>query len=814
MGSKDSVPHNRSISDQGASTWFREVPPNQQRSEPQPQDDRQASAHSGLFFHLLGERCTRNLVMNFLGLFLESAEEGGAWAAGGRGSVRGCQAPGEVITRGTRLERLRTACVCPPVRSFAVKGSPVAWSSQQITVPPYKAPASAMPPSISLGQLAELAIGSPEPGVVNFGALRSLLLALIEHSGAGAVVAEAPEPRTLNVPDVVKLEERVISLERYFSELASSADLLLCGQRERQPVQHMWQMIQMQKCVEANSSGVTKTMSLLQDMMHEINGLKLSQDVAVQDIERIKAGMDAKMQEVWKHLEEINNMNEKITGHDEVLQKMQEIWKHLEEINTIQENITGQDAISKALGEKVDALLHFDTKDLMTWQTFQEFFMPGGKDPPEVELLCEHYKDVVKILQDVASLPERHVNLSNRVDSIESIAQSSSLNLSKLQLQMEQFEDTDWKEGLLEEMEKLKESMNRLHGNTVQDSFSLTRLQKSLAEQEKASKQLHEELKTQKERFHKVFEQLEGIEIKKADKEQVEQDIDEKADKEELYRKLSTSRFDTTTNELNRMIHELLGKLEAHEHNWQDLQEQLTAEVDKKLDRMELEPLKKRMEERWKNMKKQLQRMPQIEANDAAGFREQLLTRLHCIACNRPVQVQRAPPLITVPNARGFPAMRTARPHTVYDIEHIRQHARSDRDLGDYAYWASMKMGGTARRCIRTAAPSAWGKVPNQQASHIQYKPFTCCNNNEVDILGVDGHIYKGRLDTVTPDRSQDVSKSSSESLFMPPTHLPRLYDADLDEYPSQREGEQEDTARSWQTPTNVHRPQNSIHTA
>uniref|UniRef100_UPI00358EA2DC glutamine-rich protein 2-like n=1 Tax=Myxine glutinosa TaxID=7769 RepID=UPI00358EA2DC len=726
MGSKDSVPHNRSISDQGASTWFREVPPNQQRSEPQPQDDRQASAHSGLFFHLLGERCTRNLVMNFLGLFLETAEEGGAWAAGGRGSVRGCQAPGEVITRGTRLERLRTACVCPPVRSFAVKGSPVAWSSQQITVPPYKAPASAMPPSISLGQLAELAIGSPEPGVVNFGALRSLLLALIEHSGAGAVVAEAPEPRTLNVPDVVKLEERVISLERYFSELASSADLLLCGQRERQPVQHMWQMIQMQKCVEANSSGVTK----------------------------------------------------------------------------------------KALGEKVDALLHFDTKDLMTWQTFQEFFMPGGKDPPEVELLCEHYKDVVKILQDVASLPERHVNLSNRVDSIESIAQSSSLNLSKLQLQMEQFEDTDWKEGLLEEMEKLKESMNRLHGNTVQDSFSLTRLQKSLAEQEKASKQLHEELKTQKERFHKVFEQLEGIEIKKADKEQVEQDIDEKADKEELYRKLSTSRFDTTTNELNRMIHELLGKLEAHEHNWQDLQEQLTAEVDKKLDRMELEPLKKRMEERWKNMKKQLQRMPQIEANDAAGFREQLLTRLHCIACNRPVQVQRAPPLITVPNARGFPATRTARPHTVYDIEHIRQHARSDRDLGDYAYWASMKMGGTARRCIRTAAPSAWGKVPNQQASHIQYKPFTCCNNNEVDILGVDGHIYKGRLDTVTPDRSQDVSKSSSESLFMPPTHLPRLYDADLDEYPSQREGEQEDTARSWQTPTNVHRPQNSIHTA
>uniref|UniRef100_A0A8C4Q4S0 DUF4795 domain-containing protein n=1 Tax=Eptatretus burgeri TaxID=7764 RepID=A0A8C4Q4S0_EPTBU len=575
----------------------------------------------------------------------------------------------------------------------------------------------------------------------------------------------------------------------------------------------MWQMIQVQKCMEANTSGVTKAMSLLQDVMIEINCLKLSQDVAVQDIEMIKAGMDAKMQEVWKHLEEINNMQEKITGQDTVLQKMQEVWKHLGEMNNIQEKITGQDAVLKVLGEKLDELHHFDTKDFMTWQGFQEFIVPGGKNSPEVELLRKHYKGIVHILQDLALLPQRHVKLSSRVDGFESVAQSSALNLSKLQLQMEQFGETDWKEGLLQEMEKLKESMNRLHANTIQDSFSLARLKKSVGEQENASKQLYEEMRTQKERFHKVLEELEEIENKKADKEQVEQDIDEKADKEELYRKLSTSRFDTTTNELNRMIHELLGKLEAQEHNWQDLQERLTAEVDKKLNRMDLEPLKKSMEERWKNMKKQLQRMPRIEASDAAGFREQLLTRLHCIACNRPVQVQRGPHLITVPKAHGFPSTRSARPYTVYDIEHIRQHARSDRELGDYAYWASMKMCGTSRRSVRTAAPSSWGTVPNQQAAHTQYKPLTCCNN-EVDILGLDGHIYKGRLDNMTPDGSQDESKSTGESLFMPPTHLPRLYDAEIDEYTSYKGSEQEDTARPCQTPTTVHGLQNSVRTA
>ena len=60
----------------------------------------------------------------------------------------------------------------------------------------------------------------------------------------------------------------------------------------------------------------------------------------------------------------------------------------------------------------------------------------------QVELLREHYKGIVHILQDLALLPQRHVKLSSRVDGFESVAQSSALNLSKLQLQMEQFGKT------------------------------------------------------------------------------------------------------------------------------------------------------------------------------------------------------------------------------------------------------------------------------------------------------------------------------------------------------------------------------------
>ncbi|XP_069050563.1 glutamine-rich protein 2 isoform X2 [Lepisosteus oculatus] len=356
-------------------------------------------------------------------------------------------------------------------------------------------------------------------------------------------------------------------------------------------------------------------------------------------------------------------------------------------------------------------------------------------------------------------------------------------------------------------------------GPLSQNSEVITQVQHAIlqlqAECEKlsstASHLLQEHGQKQQDIAH-LYKSMEILEEKKADKDRVEMDIDVKADKRAL---------------------------ELKEQDWQRVIEKISAEMDCKLDRIELEPLKRQLEDRWKAIRKQLQEQPtpQYELDDAAGIRKQLVARFHCISCDRPVDMLTpGPHVVTMPSVPSLPLHKSSRPYTVYELEQVRQHCRSlkpgsnqihfemaasekrmvhtrqlhtllcrqiDRvqsqfrgservssqgyrehsqmrcttatglphrasdsvprheripELSDYGYLAvSRSCGGSHTLTFPSRRYTRLQHIAHfiQAEEEAQPAPILRHQPEEVDILGLDGHIYKGRLDTRVTSRTE-----------------------------------------------------------
>ncbi|XP_038597845.1 glutamine-rich protein 2 [Tachyglossus aculeatus] len=313
-----------------------------------------------------------------------------------------------------------------------------------------------------------------------------------------------------------------------------------------------------------------------------------------------------------------------------------------------------------------------------------------------------------------------------------------------------------------------------------------------------------------------LYQSLEKLEKEKADREQLEMEIEVKADKSLLAAKVSRVQFDATTEQLNRMLQDLLTKLTGQEQDWHKVLEQLLLEMDNKLDRLELDPLKRQLEERWRALRQQLkERPPQFTADDAAGIRRQLLAHFHCISCDRPLEmIAPGPMVLSVPNVPGLPGHRSTRPFTIYELEQVRQQSRNLR-LGSalprlvqvehsvgrlYSMHSRMlqdiekvqlRFGGSTKassqvirellraqcltsgrylrrdktlelsECTPLSVPRRCGgshtlTFPYRRYARLQYLPpegetAYAILKDEVDILGLDGHIYKGRMETRLP---------------------------------------------------------------
>uniref|UniRef100_A0A3B3UY71 Glutamine-rich protein 2-like n=1 Tax=Poecilia latipinna TaxID=48699 RepID=A0A3B3UY71_9TELE len=229
----------------------------------------------------------------------------------------------------------------------------------------------------------------------------------------------------------------------------------------------------------------------------------------------------------------------------------------------------------------------------------------------------------------------------------------------------------------VQQHQALMENLKTEHEKSLDLVYDVQRaiqeLQAECERLQEATRSLHEDNQQKQGHIEELYKTAEELQVKKADKLMVESEI--KADKLALDSKVSRLQFDAATEQLTSMFHELLNKMTGQEHDWHQLVDKLSTDMECKLNRMELDSVKLQLEERWRSILKKLQAQSAPLEDDAAGIRKKLLERFHCLSCDRVIMKQTPGPIVlTLPTFPPFPPPKSARPWT---MEQIRQHYHS-----------------------------------------------------------------------------------------------------------------------------------------
>ncbi|ELK34682.1 hypothetical protein MDA_GLEAN10009613 [Myotis davidii] len=236
------------------------------------------------------------------------------------------------------------------------------------------------------------------------------------------------------------------------------------------------------------------------------------------------------------------------------------------------------------------------------------------------------------------------------------------------------------------------------------------------------------------EEFKILESQIKNLDMIKADKSEMEQELKEKADKSILAAKASRVDLERVEMELNEMVQGILLRVMSQEDDWKKMVEQLSKDLNSK----DLDSLKKDINEVWHIVKKLLIEGLRFDPDSAAGFRKKLFEQVKCISCDRPVEMMTGPHLITIRKAH---LLSTLRPSSANSYEYLqRQQMREQQqlqNLGDQDWHDGP--GNDAN--LKLKSYNLTTLYPYGDPDILDY------DTAEVDILGVDGILYKGRME-------------------------------------------------------------------
>ncbi|XP_069608179.1 glutamine-rich protein 2 isoform X3 [Ranitomeya imitator] len=664
------------------------------------------------------------------------------------------------------------------------------------------------PEGVSLQDLANLAIGTPEVGAVNFTALHTLLHAFIKHLQIQNVSVQLPGGTGQHPPSggvlvmkekngqVDRMENRILHLEQQLealNTLPSGLDLIersKSGQeRGSGAVEDMWQILQLKKRLEVNEEGVSKAMAVLQDLMLEVNTIKGSQLRIEDQIQNMTGAAELKAMQTLeqKHGHGKNELEKGSLAEELELLKTQMLGDNdnsrmYEPIQ--QSKLSHQDgpilttsqmtaSLTQGSCQAEDPALLVETphvaQDGMTTTTLKD---------SEIEMSGQHHDGDLTHADPAAPVPH-NTEINPTMTGMDSTAApespgATSQEYAVLHTRIEALEKgkADRSElGLLQKntdelvmtVQDLQETLCNLNGEMQDMRGDADTDGKLFAHIQKTMKQLQEECERldrttgsliqdheqKQQHIDVLYQTVANLDKNKVDKEPIGLETDVKADERALESKVGRTHFDASTEHLSRMMQELLGKVSAQEQDWQRLLEKINVEMQNKLDRMELEPMKNILEQCWRDLRGQLQGHPPLyEADEAAGIRKQLIQRFHCISCNRVVDmVVPGPEILTIPNNPGLPARGSSRPYTVFELDQVRHQSRSDRlpPLSDFGYTSSSRNCGGSHTL--TFPQRRYSRLQASTPCTVEKEDFMGDLKGEVFILGQDGHIYRGRRD-------------------------------------------------------------------
>ncbi|XP_033741921.1 glutamine-rich protein 2-like isoform X5 [Pecten maximus] len=557
-----------------------------------------------------------------------------------------------------------------------------------------------MPTKVLLPQMVDLALGTPEIGAVNFNVLHSLLHAMLKKLKITDSTAELNEldllsrreksslsdldsgistysedgasetGKTSGTP-YHQLELKVAKLSMQMEQLNSIPTNNELIDRSDRPITEMWQYMQLKKKVDANTDGVDKLMSLFDDLMKRMDELKKANE----DMKNQLDGLN--LQDILSRLNDLENNVKDLNDKFGTLPTTEELslfvtWPGLEDalkgVKRDWENLQPPERVVIEMSSQTEPHRKKVSRPASSRPSTR---MSSSSTGPSEQLL--------DVLEHLGKLSDSHNALEKRVEVLEAEIKNK---MDKTDL-----ENLNLSSDLLEQLAKLKEELDALQQAREKDSDALSRAQAAILQLQADFEKLHnttqdmiEENTSRNKQIQDLLAYCDRLNEVKADKEYVQMEVDVKADKRSLDNKVNHSLFDSTTNDINKMIKEILDKLSGYEDNFNTTCHKLNEDIDGKLDRLELDPLKEWLESRLKALNDKLKRT-QVSTewgeDDAAGIRKQLIQKFHCISCDRPVDLMPTGPVPSLPTHNGLAPTRSPRPYTTFELDQIRQHAKS-----------------------------------------------------------------------------------------------------------------------------------------
>ncbi|VEN51608.1 unnamed protein product [Callosobruchus maculatus] len=556
---------------------------------------------------------------------------------------------------------------------------------------------------VSLSQMVDLALCNTDRGLVNFGLMHALLHAIInklnlqdvsiefigkqgeeiqrfinaigisDKGGSGIVtktskgsVSSGEVSVALTKESFEKLRRDVDKIKKKLGQMGgSNADMGGTISESDQSGVDSFQLIYVQKRLDSAEAILKKLCSLVQDLVKATGGdPALMQQIEDAQKEAETGGMtDTALKSLEKRLVALENA------------------MALGGVPIPSEGAGG--AESAEIGSQVD-LAEFDLSSVsiqVAMEMFKKILAKMKDHMASVPQLVRDMEEIKKLLNTdpEAAPPEMRLKMleqkfGDTMDQISSLDNNYCRQLNALQNRL-----TDMERETAELLEKAHVGGDV--GKEAGVSAEVATVVASLQEEMTMITENMEKLLTDKEKgdhmMDVISEQVELLKTIKADREDLEDALADKADACQINRKVSFEQFDQACGDMSKTIEEALSKLGQQETLWNQALTDIQNSVGNKLDRMELNPLRDFINNKLRSLQEKFRALTALKKEqEAAGTKSKYLRNVNCISCDKDVVMRKEMDPTQFPKPYASQPTRSMGPYLAYELDQLRKQQK------------------------------------------------------------------------------------------------------------------------------------------
>ncbi|PBC33802.1 Glutamine-rich protein [Apis cerana cerana] len=628
-----------------------------------------------------------------------------------------------------------------------------------------------------------------------------------------------------------QLEQNMSDLQQQFQaleELAKTPELIerLKG-KITDPLTDVWQIINITKRLDASEQGIDKLTKMVQDVMkgdislatteiskleekitHLENSLNNLENV-VKNLHVIASEYGAEMeQEVEKEIiegaEEPHppaaqriSLSELLGGID-IKEMHKDVATLQEEVNQIKNDLKN---LENEFGQAKDEFVTKLDQKHQTIQTLKEQLEEVAQEAKKKIEVVTEIKEVEKeepkeIPKEIPKEVPKETPRETPTDSPKPMKEEKGVNSEELETV----------KGRISKLEKdvmnLHEKVETTHiidaANLENMASKVQEMQGDVEKLTQITDNLIDERETREMHFSALLEQVELLKTIKADREDLEEALAEKADAQAIHRKVSYDQFDAACDDLAHGLEDAINKLGQQEMILQQALDEVQKEIEGKVDKIEISPLKEFVNQRLKVLQDKLKKVAEAREEIEAAGTKKLLRDVQCISCDKDVVMR----MDGVPRFKveTLPCTTSMKPYLTYELDQVRkQHRKLPHSRNMIQFEAAIQEEAKKQRsaraealvktprdhlCNRYCGGSHTITTPQQRVMRVghfltQWGP-EIIQLTEGMIKGTDGRMYKSRrmpekIDVCGPaycDLPSDRQSAISVNSSIPPHKL------------------------------------------